>query len=181
MLGDGCGRVNDDSAGEPHCGELFSFLGAKRQPESIDVDRMLCYTAEAMVLVDLMRIVINENSDEQIIYLKEVGGERSFPIVIGIFEAAAIDRIIKQRHAGRPLTHDLIANVIVALGGQLVRSVVDDLRDGTYFAKLVIKRESDGEEIVVDARPSDAVTLAKHCDVPIYVAEKVMNSVGTTE
>ena len=132
-----------------------------------------------MVTVELSRIIINETNDEQVIFLKETDGSRSFPIVIGIFEAAAIDRIIKDRKTPRPLTHDLIASVVKSLGGKILRSVIDDLRDDTYYAKLVIERDS--EEMNVDARPSDAITLALQCEAPILVSEKVMDAVCPAE
>ncbi len=132
-----------------------------------------------MIPVELARIIINETNDEQVIFLKEADGSRSFPIVIGIFEAAAIDRIIKDRKTPRPLTHDLVGNAVEALGGRIARSVIDDLREDTYFAKLILER--DGEEVSVDARPSDAITLALQCQAPILVSEKVMEAVCPTE
>ena len=132
-----------------------------------------------MIPVELSRIIINETSEEQIIFLKERDGNRSFPIVIGIFEAAAIDRIVKERECPRPLTHDLLSSVIVSLGGKLVRSVIDDLKNDTYYAKVVIKKEES--EVFVDARPSDAITIALQQDAPIYVSERVMNLVSRPE
>jgi bifunctional DNase/RNase len=120
----------------------------------------------------LSRIIISETGDQQIIYLKEVGGERSFPIMIGIFEATSIDRRVKGIAPPRPLTHDLLANTIDLLGGELQDIYINELRDHTYFAKLRIKHE--GELIEVDSRPSDAIAIAVTADVPIYVAEEVI-------
>ncbi|MCW8138934.1 MAG: bifunctional nuclease family protein [Planctomycetota bacterium] len=128
-----------------------------------------------MIRVELSAIVINERSDEQVIALREVEGERQFPIVIGMFEAFAIDRIVKGRESERPLTHDLLASLVGALGGRVVRVAIDDLRDETYYAKVVVRR-GDDDEVLVDARPSDAITLALKVGVPIYVAERVMNA-----
>ena len=128
-----------------------------------------------MIRVELAAIVINERSDEQVIALREVDGERQFPIVIGMFEAFAIDRIVKGRPSERPLTHDLLASVVGALGGRFVRVAIDDLRDETYYAKVVVGRGED-DEVLVDARPSDAITLALKAQVPIYVAERVMSA-----
>lgn len=130
-----------------------------------------------MVQVELSRLIINERTDEQVIYLREVGGTREFPIVIGMFEAFAIDRIVKERPCERPLTHDLLASVVENLGAKVARTVIDDLRDDTYFAKVVLKHGK--EEVAVDARPSDAVTLALKLGAPIYVAEKVMNAAAS--
>ena len=125
------------------------------------------------VQMDLMRIIINENSDQHIIFLKEVDGDRMFPIVIGIFEATSIDRRVKNQPTVRPLTHDLLANTIDALGGELQDIFISELRNHTYFAKLRIRHE--GETIEVDSRPSDAIALAVAVDVPIYVAEDIID------
>lgn len=120
----------------------------------------------------LSRIIISETGDQQIIYLKEVGGERSFPIMIGIFEATSIDRKVKGIVPPRPLTHDLLANSIDLLGGEIQDIYINELRDHTYYAKLRIKHE--GELIEVDSRPSDAIAVAVTVDVPIFVAEEVI-------
>lgn len=124
------------------------------------------------VQMELRRIIISELEDHQVIVLKEVDGERSFPIVIGIFEATSIDRRVKGIPSPRPLTHDLIASVVEQLGGEIQDIVISDLHDHTYFAKLRIRR--DGELIEVDCRPSDAVALAVTTRVPIYVNEEVL-------
>jgi len=124
------------------------------------------------VLMELSRIFIREMTDMQIIELTEVGGERTFPIVIGLPEAFAIERRLKGLEIPRPQTHDLLATVITTLGGTLKEIVVNDLTDGTFYAKLIIER--DGEEIEIDSRPSDAIALGVAEDVPIYVAEHVL-------
>jgi hypothetical protein len=125
--------------------------------------------------MELKRIIINEVHDQQVIQLREVEGERSFPIVIGIFEATSIDRRVKNISSPRPLTHDLVANVIEHLSGELQDVFISELRDHTYFAKLRIRQE--GELVEVDCRPSDAIALAVTAKVPIYVAEDVLNEV----
>jgi bifunctional DNase/RNase len=131
---------------------------------------------DVAVQMELTRIIISENNEQQIIFLKEVDGERTFPIVIGIFEATSIDRRVKNLPAPRPLTHDLLASTIELLGGELQDIFISELRDHTYFAKLRIRHE--GELIEVDSRPSDAIAVAVTVDVPIYVAEDVLNEVG---
>ncbi len=128
------------------------------------------------VRMELSRIVISETSDQQVIVLREKGGERSFPIIIGIFEAVSIDRHIKNITIPRPLTHDLIENVIREMGGKLERIVVNDLRDNTFYALLHISR--DGEDIEVDSRPSDAVALAVRVGCPIFVEDSVLDKVA---
>ncbi len=129
------------------------------------------------VPMELSRIIISEINDQQVIYLKEVGGQRTFPIMIGIFEASSIDRRVKGATSPRPLTHDLIVNVVRDLGANLQDVLITELRDHTYFAKLRLRR--DGELIEVDARPSDAIAVAVTCDppLPIYVNEEVLNDV----
>ena len=127
------------------------------------------------VQMDLKRIIINEIQDQQVIMLRETEGERSFPIVIGIFEATSIDRRVKGMPSPRPLTHDLVAAVIDLMGGELQDIFISDLREHTYFAKLRIRK--DGELVEVDCRPSDAIALAVTAKVPIYVAEDVLGEV----
>ncbi|MEZ0228645.1 MAG: bifunctional nuclease family protein [Planctomycetota bacterium] len=130
-----------------------------------------------MVRVELARILVNEKTDdEQQISLREADGTREFSIKIGIFEVSAIERIVKECPSERPLTHDLAVALVENLEGKIVRAVIDDLRDDTYYAKVVLKRGK--EEVAVDARPSDAITLALKVDAPIYVAEKVMKAVA---
>jgi hypothetical protein len=128
------------------------------------------------IQMELTRIIISENSEQQIIYLKEVAGERAFPIVIGIYEATSIDRRVRGQTAPRPLTHDLLANTIEMLGGDLQDVYISELRDHTYYAKLRIKHE--GEMVEVDARPSDAIAVAVTVDVPIYISEEVLDEVS---
>lgn len=124
------------------------------------------------VLMKLSRIVIAENSENQVIVLREAGGTRQFPIWIGIYEASAIDRNLKDIRAPRPLTHDLVCSIIGSLGAELERVVVTDLRNTTFYAKLIVRR---GDELVeIDSRPSDAIAIATALGTPIYVEEKVI-------
>jgi bifunctional DNase/RNase len=124
------------------------------------------------VQMELKRIIINEIQDQQVIMLREVDGERSFPIVIGIFEATSIDRRVRGQQSPRPLTHDLITSVIDSLGGDLQDIYISELREHTYFAKLRIRKE--GELVEVDCRPSDAIAIAVTARVPIFVSEEVL-------
>jgi uncharacterized protein len=129
------------------------------------------------VPMELSRIVISEINDHQIIYLREIDGERTFPILIGIFEATSIDRGVKGIPRQRPTTHDLIINVVDNMGGELQDVVITELKDGTYYARLRVRH--DGELVEIDARPSDAIAVAVTCDptLPIYVNEDVLNDV----
>ena len=114
-------------------------------------------------------------------FLREVDGDRQFPIVIGIFEATSIDRRVKEIPRPRPLTHDLLVNAVEQMGGQLDSVVIRELREHTYFADLRIKY--DGDIIRVDARPSDAIAVAMTCQppLPIYVEEEVLSEAITPE
>jgi bifunctional DNase/RNase len=127
------------------------------------------------VRMDLARIVISDTSDQQIIVLKERSGDRQFPIVIGMAEAWAIDRRVKNIATPRPLTHDLLANLIRELDAELEKIVVHDLRDHTFYAKLVIRH--NGSLLEVDSRPSDAIALGVASDTPIYVEDGVLRQV----
>ncbi|PQO45027.1 bifunctional nuclease family protein [Blastopirellula marina] len=131
------------------------------------------------VQMELSRIIISEINDQQVIYLKEVDGDRQFPIMIGIFEATSIHRRVKDFASPRPLTHDLICNIIEQMGGELDSIVICDLNQGTYFANLRIKK--DGELIEIDARPSDAIAIAvtNQPNLPIYVEEHVLDESAT--
>ena len=127
------------------------------------------------VEMELSQIIIQETSEQQIIVLKERYGQRSFPIVIGIAEALAIDRRLNGIQPPRPLTHDLLYNVITEMHGLLERIVINDLRDHTFYARLTINK--DGQLIEVDSRPSDAIALGVANNMPIYVAEQVLKAV----
>lgn len=129
------------------------------------------------VQMSLSRIIISEINDQQVIYLREVEGDRTFPILIGIFEATSIDRRVKDYQSPRPLTHDLLVNTVELLGAELDSVVISELRDHTYYAKLRVRME--GELIEIDARPSDAIAVAVTCkpELPIYVSEEVLDDV----
>lgn len=124
------------------------------------------------VLMELSRIFIREMTDMQIIELSEIGGERTFPIVIGLTEAFAIERRLKGIEIRRPQTHDLLASTIRELGGRLKEIIINDLCEGTFYAKLIV--DQNGQQIEIDSRPSDAIALGVAEDVPIYVAEEVL-------
>lgn len=129
----------------------------------------------------LSRIIISEINEHQVVFLKEVDGERQFPILIGIFEASSIEKRVKREKRIRPLTHDLIVSVIDRLGGELDSVVINELKEHTYYASLRIRK--DGELIEVDARPSDAIAIAVTCDpyLPIYVAEDVLEETSNQQ
>lgn len=125
------------------------------------------------VQMELSRILIRELSDYQLIELREVEGERSFPIVIGLPEAQAIERRLKGVEIKRPQTHELLATVIERMGGELESISIHDLQDHTFFATLNIRK--NGEVVRIDSRPSDAIALGVARGAPIFVAEHVLD------
>lgn len=104
--------------------------------------------------------------------LKEVNGNRRLPIIIGAFEAQSIALEMEGIKPPRPLTHDLMKNILESLGSDLSEITISELRDGTFFARL----NFDSQEI--DARPSDAIALAVRFGAPIFVSDKVMEEAG---
>ena len=127
-----------------------------------------------MIEMELFRIRIDDKRREQVIMLKEKNGERVLPIVIGISEADAIRLKVSGVELPRPLTHDLLRNTITELGAEVERIVIHDLRQGTFFAKLVLKTR-DGQSREVDARPSDAIALALRAGAPILAEESLLD------
>jgi bifunctional DNase/RNase len=125
--------------------------------------------------MELSRIIIREITDAQFIELSEIGGERTFPIVVGKPEAYAIDRRLKGIEPERPQTHELLASVIQQFGGTLLRIHIDDLHEGTFYAKLYVQQGDVEHEI--DSRPSDAIALGVAMEVPIFVEEHVLDAV----
>ncbi|HAL45570.1 MAG: hypothetical protein A2Y12_07200 [Planctomycetes bacterium GWF2_42_9] len=123
------------------------------------------------VEVELSRIIIDEASDQQVIVLKEKNGARCLPIIIGIVEIMAIERKLKNMSTIRPLTHDLLKNVIKSLGANIEKVVVRDIKNHTYYATIYLN--VDGRKIEVDSRPSDAIALAASSTIPLYVADHV--------
>jgi uncharacterized protein len=108
------------------------------------------------------------------ILLKEVNGNRRLPIIIGAFEAQAIALEIEGIKPPRPLTHDLLKQIIDNLGAMVLEIVVDELRENTFYAKIMLEVSAMTNEI--DARPSDAIALAVRAQAPIFVAEAVMET-----
>ena len=130
-----------------------------------------------LVRMNLARIVIVDSDDEKMsmIVLREVEGERAFPILIGIHEAYAIDRRTKHIVIQRPMTHDLISSILDGLDCELEQIIIHELRDSTFYAKLILRR--NGELVEVDSRPSDAIAIGAGTETPIFVDESVLKQV----
>lgn len=129
-----------------------------------------------MIQMELREIHISSVSPYHIVVLEERNGDRSFEIYIGQAEAKAADDAVFQRRAPRPLTHDLILNVLEAMGCELEGIMVDSLDQDTFHGKLLV-RTADGKHIKIDSRPSDAIVLATKAAAPIFVSEEVLDKI----
>ncbi|MFZ1086654.1 MAG: bifunctional nuclease family protein [Terracidiphilus sp.] len=136
------------------------------------------------VEVRIRGLTLDPGTSMPIIVLKDVASDTVMPIWVGIFEANAIAIEIEKVAVPRPMTHDLVKNLIHHLNGQLERVVISELKDDTFYAALWL-RQGD-QPMVIDARPSDAIALALRADCPIYVTEQVLqaaklNTMGPAE
>ncbi|HSS19364.1 MAG TPA: bifunctional nuclease family protein [Pyrinomonadaceae bacterium] len=134
--------------------------------------------------VKIRALMMDPNTGTPIIILKDVDSDTMLPIWVGAYEANAIALEIEKIAPPRPMTHDLLRNLIVQLGIEVERVVVTNLRDNTFFAQIEM-RMSDGARMMLDSRPSDAIALALRADCPIFVNEEVIkaskNTVPTEE
>jgi uncharacterized protein len=133
-----------------------------------------------MVRMELVKITIDEKRQDQVIVLKEKSGVRQIPIVIGFMEASSIKIKISGLDVPRPMTHDLLVNLVEALGADLERVMIDKLVDNTFHAKLQL-RTKEGEIKLVDCRPSDSIALAVRFKAPIFVDEEVLQKSAMAE
>ncbi len=129
-----------------------------------------------MVPVTIESVRVSLVSQQRLVVLAEQGGSRYLPIYIGAFEADAITIRLQGAPLWRPMTHDLLLRTVSQLGGEVLRVVVTDLRNDTFFANIYVRR--NGEEIAIDSRPSDALALAVRAGVPVFVADAVMDQAG---
>ena len=119
-------------------------------------------------------LMIDPITNMPIVILKDKAGDRVLPIWVGVFEANAIALQIENISTPRPMTHDLIKNILTEIEAEVKRIVVSDLRDNTFYAMIYLDR--DGETIAIDARPSDAIALALRTRAPIFVEDSVVES-----
>jgi len=132
------------------------------------------------VQMKIKGLMIDPVSNMPIIILKNPSGKTVLPIWVGIFEANAIAMQLEEVVSPRPMTHDLLKNVIEGLEAQVEQVVITDLKDNTFFAAIHLLR--DGERFTIDARPSDAMALALRTSAPIFVERQVLDkSEGTGE
>lgn len=117
-------------------------------------------------------LILEHKTQQNIVILRELEGERILPIWIGPGEAQAIRRMLSEEPFPRPLTHDLLHLAIEGLKGKVTRVLISDLRENTFFATIIIERDQD--VLSIDARPSDSIALALRARAPIYVNEKLL-------
>ena len=130
----------------------------------------------AIVECELSKVVMSESHDRQLVILQEKEGNRSLPIMIGLFEVFAIHRTVNAEPPPRPLTHELIGSILDTMGITIEKVIVNDLRDKTFYARLHLRQ--DGETYDIDSRPSDGIALATQTGAPIYVDESVLERAG---
>ena len=130
----------------------------------------------AMIEMTIESIRVSLRNYQRVVILREKESQRYLPIWIGAPEADAIAVRLQEQAVSRPLTHDLLSNVIQEFGGAVKFVVVNDLENDTFYARITV--EHDGRTLEVDSRPSDAIALAVRADVPIYVDESVLDRAG---
>ena len=133
-----------------------------------------------MKRVDVLKISYYPPNKGYAIMLKEVEGERQVPIIVGSNEAQAIAMAIEGIEMPRPMTHDLMLDIIHSLDVDIKHIIISDIRNGTFFAKITMSTLASGD-VTVDSRPSDAIAIGLRSMVPIFVEEVVFNSVGVIE
>ncbi len=132
-----------------------------------------------MIEMKVKGLTLDPQTNVPIVILGETEGERALPIWVGIFEAHAIAREIESFETPRPMTHDLIKNIINDLQGRVDRILINDLKDNTFFAEIHLS--VNASDIVVDSRPSDAIAVALRMGSPIFVEEKVLDEAKSIE
>jgi bifunctional DNase/RNase len=132
-----------------------------------------------LIEMTIKGLMVDPITNMPIVILKDMQGERVLPIWVGIFEANAIALQVENISTPRPMTHDLLRNIISDLDGRVDRVVVSDLKDNTFFA--IIHLTVRGEAVAVDARPSDAIALALRTRAPILVEESVIDNAKTVD
>lgn len=124
-----------------------------------------------MVRMKVKVVGLEQHSMNPVVIITDADEKGFIPILIGPSEAQAISQGMEGQSMPRPMTHDLLKNIVDALGAKVKRIVIHDLKEETYYANVVF--ESGGKEIEVDARPSDAIALALRVEAPIYVSEEI--------
>ncbi len=132
---------------------------------------------DGMIEVAIDSIRVSLMSQHRIVILKDIDSDRFLPIWIGPYEAEAITVSLQQMEVQRPLTHDLLRNVLTSLGAEVLRVNITELKDDVFFARIIM--QVNGRVLEIDSRPSDALALSVRTHVPIYVAENVMQEAAS--
>lgn len=130
-----------------------------------------------MIAVKVQKISFHPPSRSYAVILKEIEGERRLPVIVGAFEAQSIALSLEHMETPRPLTHDLIGNIINGIESKLVNIKITSLKEGVFYAELKLKGKGIGER-AIDSRPSDALAVALRLNAPIFVDDKVMTEAG---
>ena len=133
-----------------------------------------------MIELVLSKIKVDENRHEQLVVFREKDGNRLLPVVIGLPEIHAIKLKLGNVKPPRPMTHDLMLRIVQDLGGKLQRVVIDKLENSTFHAKIHILKEN-GQEVIVDSRPSDSVAIALRAQVPVFVEDSILSTASVYE
>ncbi len=130
-----------------------------------------------MIEVEVVKIAFYPPSKGYAVLLKEIGGEKQLPVIVGAFEAQAIALALEGMKMPRPMTHDLISNILEDMGADIKEVIITDLIDGTFYAKIAMDF-NEYESRDIDSRPSDAIAIALRVGAPVYVSEGVMTEAG---
>ena len=133
-----------------------------------------------MIPVKVLKISYHPESRSYAVILKEIAGDKCLPVIVGSFEAQSIALAIEVVDTPRPLTHDLICDVITGIDGSLKTVRVSHLQDGVFYAQMELESDDIGNRII-DARPSDAIAVALRMNAPILVARRVLEEAGVKE
>ena len=132
------------------------------------------FVERELMEVKVMGIVVDPKASNPVVVLVDLSGQKALPIWIGVFEAEAISRGLEDVVTLRPMTHDLMKQILDTFQVSLTRVVINDLKENTFYANLYLNVE--GKELIVDSRPSDAIALAVRVKAPIFVAESVIEA-----
>jgi bifunctional DNase/RNase len=125
-----------------------------------------------MIKVEIYGVSFDLVGQQPVILLKTEEGNKFLPIWVGHPEAAAILMRLQDAEAPRPMTHDLALEMVIQLGGKITKVEITDLQEGTFFAQVVVQQ--NGDDLVIDSRPSDALALAVRAEVPIFIADDII-------
>lgn len=129
---------------------------------------------EELMEVKVMGVLVDPKASNPVVVLVDLTGQKALPIWIGVFEAEAISRGLEDVVTLRPMTHDLMKQILDTFQASLTRVVINDIKGNTFYANLYL--DIEGKEIIVDSRPSDAIALAVRVKAPIFIAETVIEA-----